>query len=378
MLSVLCLLVTLFTVASALNTVSPLDQPFSFNPDYIPPAPITPYIQNLLSSINYATATASSPTEVTAAIIPGQLNAFNLSRPEGTRTFYLYVPSTYGQNKTASPLAFWFHGYNGGYQQGISLNITLVAERMGWLVVFPQGSLSTQNMPGWNAGSCCLFNLSSIVDDVTFTKLMIRTVESAVMVDARRRYTMGWSNGAMMSERLACEASELFAGVGADEGAVVLGNGNINNGLAMCDRAFNNSRVNYLHFHGTADPSVMWTGSQTFPSTLLDISRWVTRQNCSGRVLQNYNDGTFSNIVWPDCRDGREVELMTVRNGVHAWWTLQRGGFETAQYAFRWFDRTFYKQLAADEAREKEERAQKEEASGMPTMKLGRHAKMNL
>ena len=82
------------------------------------------------------------------------------------------------------------------------------------------------------------------------------------------------------------------------------------------------------------------------------------REECGPRVLQSYNDGTFSNIRWPDCREGREVELMTVRNGVHAWWTLNRGGFETIEYAFRWFDRTHGKQLAA-----KEERAKQEEAS---------------
>ena len=378
MLTLLCLLITLLTItASALNPPPNPLIPFDA-PSFLPPASTTTYIHPLLSTINYATATAS-PSEVTAAIQPGQLNAFNVSRPEGTRIFYLYVPSTYGQNRTvAHPLAFFFHGYGGSWQNGVSYNITNVAERMGWLLVLPQGWPGQSALLGWNAGRCCGFNASTIVDDVTFTKIMIRTVQSAVLVNPRRRYSMGWSNGAMFSERLACSQSDLFAGIAGDEGAVVLGFNGIEAGLSQCDTAFGNSRINYLHLHGTSDPTVSWTGNAMFPSTLQDVTRWVTRQNCSGRVLQNYNDGTFSNIVWPDCRDGREVELMTVRNGVHQWWTQQRGGFETAQYAFQWFDRTFYKQLAADEAREKEERAQKEEASEMPTMKLGRHAKMNL
>ena len=103
---------------------------------------------------------------------------------------------------------------------------------------------------------------------------------------------------------------------------------------------------------GTADPTVPWTGTANFPyfaSTLQDVSRWVRRQNCSGHVLQTFNDGTFSNLVWPDCRDGREVELMSVRNGVHQWWTPYWGGFNTAHYAFEWFDRTHRKHVAEEE-----------------------------
>ena len=109
---------------------------------------------------------------------------------------------------------------------------------------------------------------------------------------------------------------------------------------------------------GTADPTVRWTGTPGFPyfaATLQDVTRWVTREDCGARVMQTYNDGTFSNIVWPDCRDGREVELMTVRNGVHWWWTQETDGFNTMQYAVNFFDRTHGKQMAADEERAKQQ-----------------------
>jgi len=35
---------------------------------------------------------------------------------------------------------------------------------------------------------------------------------------------------------------------------------------------------------------------------------------------------------------------MTVRNGVHAWWTWQQGGFETMKYVLEFFTRTWEKQ----------------------------------
>ena len=99
------------------------------------------------------------------------------------------------------------------------------------------------------------------------------------------------------------------------------------------------------------------TGTSAYPyfaNVLNDVSRWVTRQGCSGTVLQTYNDYTaFSNIVWPNCRNGRVVELMSVQGGVHQWWTQQQGGFETTEYVFRWFDLAHGNQAAADAERAK-------------------------
>lgn len=94
----------------------------------------------------------------------------------------------------------------------------------------------------------------------------------------------------------------------------------------------------------------MWpTGTGTFtpngtnltPSTLRDIARWTRRLDCDATSDETYNDGTFSNLVWPSCRDGRVVELMSVRNGVHAWWTIEQGGFPTMAYVLAFFTRTW-------------------------------------
>ena len=56
--------------------------------------------------------------------------------------------------------------------------------------------------------------------------------------------------------------------------------------------------------------------------------------------------GTFSNIEWPECRRRSRVQLMSVRNGVHAWWTPQQGNFNTTAYILDWFTRTYQAQRA--------------------------------
>ena len=151
-----------------------------------------------------------------------------------------------------------------------------------------------------------------------------------------------------MSERLGCEASDLFAGVAADASAVGLLPGG-EAGLALCDKSFGSGRVNYLHYHGTGDSVVPWTGSTSnpYPGTLEDTARWVRRQGCDATLNATYNDGTFSNLQWPNCRDGRVVELMTVKNGQHWWWTQDHDGFDTAAYSLNFFTRTWRQQQRA-------------------------------
>jgi poly(3-hydroxybutyrate) depolymerase len=129
-----------------------------------------------------------------AAITPGRLNPFNFTRPEGQRIFYLYVPSTYDSSQ-AYPLFFYFHGYQGDWQQGAQLNMTIDAERHGYFLILGQGTFASTGQRGWNGGVCCLFNTSSIVDDVMFARTALKLVQSQANIDTRRVYTSGWSNG---------------------------------------------------------------------------------------------------------------------------------------------------------------------------------------
>ena len=290
-----------------------------------------------------------APADV-SAIVPGRLNSFNFSRPEGSRLFYLYVPSSYDSSQ-AYPLFFYFHGYQGDWQQGLQLNMTLDAERAGYFLILGQGTFASTGQRGWNGGVCCLFNQSTIVDDVQFARTALQLVQAAANIDKQRVYTTGWSNGGFMSERLGCEAADIFAGVAADASAVgILPGGKA--GLASCDRSFGTSAINYLHFHGTADSVVSWTGSTAnpYPGALEDVARWNSRLDCGAELHQTYNDGTFSNLVWPQCRNGRELHFMSVRDGQHWWWTTQQGAFNTTGYVLDFFTRTYNKQHHASTA----------------------------
>ena len=200
--------------------------------------------------------------------------------------------------------------------------MTMEAERFGYLMVFGQGTPGPAGL-AWEAGLCCVYNASTIVDDIAYTRTALKLVQGAVNVDPARVYTTGWSNGGYsqphspvlsrtphhryspltpppspplsVTERLACEAPELFAGAAADASAVGIRPGG-QVGLDSCDRSFGDSALNMLLFHGTADTAVPWTGAfamgrNTIPGVLEDTARWVRRMDCGARVESYYNDG---------------------------------------------------------------------------------------
>ena len=68
------------------------------------------------------------------------------------------------------------------------------------------------SVPGQgNAGSCCGSAVSQGVDDVGFVNAMIDAVDAAYCVDPKRVYAAGFSNGGMLSNRLACELGDRVA-----------------------------------------------------------------------------------------------------------------------------------------------------------------------
>ena len=160
-----------------------------------------------------------------------------------------------------------------------------------------------------------------------------------------------------MSERLGCEAADILAGVAADASAVIIGETNMT-GLALCDSLFGNHSLDYIHYSGLADATVAWTGGgsnhELLPSALLDFARWTRRGGCGADLEQTLNQiqtpdnlklTTFSNLIWTECRGGTQMELVTARNGVHAWWTLDEGGFSTTDYTLEFFTRTYHRRM---------------------------------
>lgn len=277
----------------------------------------------------------SFPLQVEVEVGPGQ-NQFTMQRPEGTRTYYAWQPKSYNQSGPPVPLLFAFHGLGDSCTNfGQSTGFIDYAEKYNFILVYPCGS---QGLLGtaWNAGTCCL-NPSSI-DDVQFTRLMIAEMSKVFHINSSRVYTSGFSNGAMMSEILTCEAANLFAASASVSGVVELVPGN-SEGEAKCDQYYQPfyKAIPTVNIHGTIDFLVPWTGDAIlgFPPIPDNFAYWAKRNGCKGNPVQTFSKGTFSNQIYQTCNNGSVVELVKNDGGGHEW--PRNANFDTTAFIVSFF-----------------------------------------
>lgn len=124
-------------------------------------------------------------------------------------------------------------------------------------VVYPQGLDNN-----WNDGRLSedlLQRAAANVDDVEFTREIIAQLEGERVVDAKRVYLTGASNGGMMAMRAGCELWDRIAGI-----APVIANQPV-------DWQCKAKRLPALFIHGTDDEYMPFAGGQ--------IAATKTRQN---------------------------------------------------------------------------------------------------
>jgi len=233
------------------------------------------------------------------------------------RHYSFYLPRLYN-GKSPMPVVLNFHGGGGNSktQRHIS-RMDETADRRGFIVVYPQGTNKESLMRNgytWNAGSCCGWAQEHGVDDVKFTRMLLDSLEKELVIDRRRVYATGISNGAMMCYRLACEMADRIAAIAPVSGPM---------GMRACAPA---RPVSILHFHGTDDQFAPFAGGigsrslpgQKFESVNNTISFWqktLGLQNVVPRT-QQINPSVMEEEYHSD---KAELILCTLQGGGHTW-----------------------------------------------------------
>lgn len=237
------------------------------------------------------------------------------------RTYLLHLPDSAAQ-KQGSPVVLAFHG--GGTNARLMkfyVDLDRVADKEGFIVVYPNGTGRLRRVLTWNAGDCCGYAAEKKVDDVDLVRAILDDLEQVLSIDRRRIYATGLSNGAMMAYRLACELSQTIAAV-----APVAGTMN----LKSCRPV---RPVPILHFHGTADLNCPYEGGVgprsiaglDFPSVEATLTRWREINGCEKggsltAVPDRQDDGTAVEVTdWNDCRSGAPISLVKINGGGHSW-----------------------------------------------------------
>lgn len=262
------------------------------------------------------------------------------------RTYRLIVPTSYDPT-LPTPLVLALHGGGGDSAQMCSLpgGIQELANPEGFLVACPDAIEHH-----WNDGRGNLQYRSQAqdIDDVGFLLALINRLGQDYTIDPGRIYVNGASNGGMMTQRMACEASGTFAAA-----AVLIASKPVE---LDCQPEH---PISILFMNGTEDPLMPYGGGQVHffrqelgevLSTPETVAFWVGANGCDPEpeteLLPDLDpeDGTRIRLeAYSDCDDAVQVLLYTVQGGGHTW----PGG---SQYAPRFVIGRVSRDLQAGEA----------------------------
>ena len=202
----------------------------------------------------------------------------------GMRRYSIYVPP-FGGDVNPHPLLLSLHGGGGTAMiQASTTQLNRLANDRKFHVAYLEGTGAIQT---FNAGSCCGFAQTHDVDDVAYVQAVLDDIEANDAVDTTKVFATGFSNGAMMSHRLACEMADRIAAIAPISG----GSGqfdNVLNQYYLCNPA---RPVPVLQIHATNDRNYPFAGgpgdgisdTNFYPidSTIAD---WIARNNVTSQA----------------------------------------------------------------------------------------------
>jgi len=267
-----------------------------------------------------ALACARSNTSTPAASVPVVLPAGEITRglTHGglERSYILYVSASVNWSQPVS-LVFVFHGGTGNAESAIRMSgFNEVADQNGFLVAYPNGTgrLSDDKLLTWNGGDCCGYAQQKNVDDVGFVRAIVSDLQSLANIDAKRIYASGMSNGGILSQRLACEAADVFAAVAPVAGTL---------NFSPCNPS---QPISVIEFHGTGDQHIPYDGgfgpkslvNVDFVSVQDSVGFWTLFDGCASQSQTDSFDD-IQHETWTGCKASTSVELYMVVDGGHAW-----------------------------------------------------------
>ena len=158
----------------------------------------------------------------------------------------------------------------------------------------------------WNAITCCGVAAAKNVNDLAFLKALEAKVDPG---HARQIYLVGYSNGARMAYRVACDEPALFDGYASVKGGPTPG-------------CLMRKPVSMIQLAALNDPEVPYKpapngkpSSQTPMTTVVSDLRTVDK--CTG-ASTGAHSGNMTLTTWTACAGGTRVGFALWSSGVHS------------------------------------------------------------
>ncbi|MCW7469118.1 alpha/beta hydrolase family esterase [Leptospira kanakyensis] len=245
------------------------------------------------------------------------------------RTFRYYVPKQIKENRL--PLIFILHGGGGSGEGMIYLSrMSEKAEEYGFIAVYPDGYANR-----WNDGRKIPHSLTDKrnTNDIEFFRDMVRYIDKEIPIDYNRIHAVGISNGGFMTQRLLCEAEDLFSS-GYSIAAVT------SKGLKDICNPPPKKSIGFIM--GTSDDVVPYKGGTVFipsdpspnaqripagdvMSYLESLEYWTSSFSCKEesksqkRHLNKFWKRDIQYTKFTDCSSDQMVEGYLIPGGGHIW-----------------------------------------------------------
>ena len=216
--------------------------------------------------------------------------ASSLVTPDNrTRSFIVYLPPSYpastsqpGQSATPFPLVLLLHpGLSTAATAEKTYGMDAVAALHSFVVVYPQGLGVAGVNTSWNAGGgCCGTIAATRVDDVLFLSLLLQYLSTTLCIDPSAVFSTGISDGAIMTQRLGCDAA--FSG---RLSAIAPVEGTLPPAPFVCNST---TTLSVMEVHGTNDTNIPFDGGvgcgasgTSFTSVPTTLTTWTAQQRCA-------------------------------------------------------------------------------------------------
>jgi len=245
------------------------------------------------------------------------------------RTYIVHVPSS-NKAETPTPLVIMLHGGGGTAKAAIrQTGWTEIADEVGFLAVFPnamardpsQRSSFAWNPQLWNDGSNRFYPNQKKIDDIRFISALLDDLSTRFIIDKRRVFVTGFSNGASMSFLVGAQLSDRVVAIAPVAGACWIEPAGLKRPVSM------------LYITGKADPLNLIEGgvpklatgvsdkirAKPKPPVRESIMKWVKALECSTTPKSISDVNGVHTETYGFCNNNAEVVYIAVEGLGHTW-----------------------------------------------------------
>jgi len=274
----------------------------------------------LITAATLAFATAARADDRPLHADAGRTLERSIEHADHERTYLLHLPAGLHAGESV-PLVLALHGLSmDGESMEALTGLSEVADEKSFIAVYPDGLGRMWRFWERHELGQRVRREFGYIDEVGFIEALIDSLIAEGLVDDRRIYVTGLSNGAYMTNRLAISLSDRIAAVAPVAGTM---------SPALSNLALPRP-MPFLYIHGTNDHIVGFDGVDSFTGrkSSLDANELVTwwcdhnscRKEVTGHQLPDAaDDGCRVVRTVFDSDKGAPVVFYEVTDGGHTW-----------------------------------------------------------